>query len=40
VPVVMTVHDTEEAHMIRAIDRIKANDAVVEPPRLIRIEEF
>ena len=40
VPVVMTVHDTEEAAMARAIERIKAISAVVEPPRLIRIEEF
>ncbi len=40
VPVVMTVHDTREAAMKRAIERIKAIRAVVEPPRLIRIEEF
>ncbi|HIJ38373.1 MAG TPA: homoserine dehydrogenase, partial [Rhodospirillaceae bacterium] len=40
VPVVLTVHDTLEAAMSRAIDRIKAIAAVVEPPRLIRIEAF
>jgi len=40
VPVVMTVHDTQEAAMERAIGRIKAIEAVVEPPRLIRIEAF
>lgn len=40
VPVVMTVHDTEEAAMARAIERIRAIGAVVEAPRLIRIEAF
>ena len=40
VPVVMTVHDTEELSMNRAIGRIKAIEAVVEPPHLIRIEAF
>jgi homoserine dehydrogenase len=40
VPVVMTVHDTQDSAMSRAIRRIAAIDAVVEPPRLIRIEEF
>jgi homoserine dehydrogenase len=40
VPVVMTLHDTQEAAMDRAIGRIKAIQAVVEPPRLIRIEAF
>ncbi|MBF0334676.1 MAG: homoserine dehydrogenase [Alphaproteobacteria bacterium] len=38
VPVVMTVHDTEEAAMMRAVARISALDAAVEPPRLIRVE--
>jgi len=38
VPVVLTVHDTREASMSRAIARIAANPAVVEPPHLIRIE--
>lgn len=38
VPVVITTHETEEAGMMRAIERIAALDSVVEPPRLIRIE--
>lgn len=38
VPVVLTVHDTREAAMSRAIARISANPAVVEAPCLIRIE--
>jgi len=38
VPVVLTTHDTEEAAMRRALSRIEALDAVLEPPRLIRIE--
>jgi homoserine dehydrogenase len=38
VPVVMTVHDTVEAAMIRAVNRIAAIPAVVDPPRVIRIE--
>ena len=40
VPVVLTTHITEEAAMRRALDRIAALDAVLEPPRLIRIEDF
>jgi homoserine dehydrogenase len=38
VPVVMTMHDTEEAGMTRALDEIAAVEAIVEPPRMIRIE--
>ncbi len=38
VPVVMTVHETDEAAMARALERIAALAAVAEPPRLIRIE--
>ncbi|MFN3075405.1 MAG: homoserine dehydrogenase [Alphaproteobacteria bacterium] len=38
VPVVMTVHDTDEAAMERALGRIARLGAVVEPPRRIRIE--
>lgn len=38
VPVVLTTHETEEAAMLRAVDRISRLDAVREPPRLIRIE--
>jgi len=40
VPVVMTIHDTAEAAMMRAIARIGAIGTVVEPPRVIRIETF
>ncbi|WP_413203771.1 homoserine dehydrogenase [Rhodospirillum sp. A1_3_36] len=40
VPVVMTLHDTEEGAMTRALERIGAIDAMVEPPRVIRIETF
>ncbi len=38
VPVVMTVHDTEEARMMRAVRRMNDLDAVVEPVCVIRIE--
>jgi homoserine dehydrogenase len=40
VPVVMTTHVTVEAAMRRAINRIEALDSVLEPPRMIRIEDF
>src|SRR5207249_5132061 len=40
VPVVMTTHDTVEAAMRRALDRIAALDTVLEPPHMIRIEDF
>lgn len=40
VPVVLTTHDTEEAAMLRALDRIRALDTVVEPPRMIRVENL
>ncbi len=40
VPVVLTTHDTVEAAMRRALDRIAALDTVFEPPRMIRIEDF
>ncbi len=40
VPVVLTTHETEEARMTAAVAQIAALDAVVEPPRLIRIEQF
>jgi homoserine dehydrogenase len=40
VPVVLTTHETEEARMNAAVARIAALEAVVEPPRLIRIEQF
>jgi homoserine dehydrogenase len=38
VPVVMTMHETEEVGMTRALDEIAAIEAIVEPPRMIRIE--
>jgi len=38
VPVVITTHETEGAAMDRALRRIAALEAVVEPPRRIRIE--
>ena len=38
VPVIITTHDTDDAAMARALDRIGRLDAVLEPPRRIRIE--
>ena len=38
VPVVLVTHDCEEAAMRGALDRIRALDAVLEKPALIRIE--
>jgi homoserine dehydrogenase len=38
VDVVLTLHETSEAAVTRALSRISALDAVLEPPRLIRIE--
>ena len=38
VPVVVTVHETSEAAMLRAVARIAKLPAVAEAPRLIRIE--
>ncbi|MCH7864178.1 MAG: homoserine dehydrogenase [Proteobacteria bacterium] len=40
VPVVMTMHETEEASMVQALDEIAAIEAIVEPPRMIRIEDL
>ena len=40
VPVVMTTHLTVEAAMRRALKRIEALDTVLDPPRMIRIEDF
>ncbi len=40
VPVVITTHETREANMTRAMERIGAIEAVLEPPRLIRIESL
>ena len=38
VPVVLTTHATSEAALRRALDTIAALPAVIEPPRMIRIE--
>ncbi len=38
VPVVLVTHETEEAAMMRTVERLAALEAVVEPPRVIRIE--
>ena len=40
VPVVLTTHVTVEAAMRRSLDRIAALYTVLEPPRMIRIEDF
>ncbi len=40
VPVVLTTHVTIEAAMRRALTRIATLSTVLEPPRLIRIEDF
>ena len=40
VPVVMVLHETQEREMVRALDQIGALEAVIEPPRMIRIESL
>jgi homoserine dehydrogenase len=40
VPVVLTTHDTVEASMVRALDRIAGLDTVVERPCMIRVENL
>jgi homoserine dehydrogenase len=40
VPVVLTTHATVEAAMRRALARIERLDTVLEPPHMIRIEDF
>src|SRR5690348_8649403 len=40
VPVVLTTHITVEAAMRRALKKIETLDTVLEPPHLIRIEDF
>lgn len=37
---VLTTHLTVEAAMRRALARIERLDTVLEPPRMIRIEDF
>ena len=40
VPVVMILHETQEREMMGALDQIGALEAVIEPPRMIRIESL
>jgi homoserine dehydrogenase len=40
VPVVLTTHITVEAAMRRALKKIESLDTVLEPPHMIRIEDF
>ncbi|SCA54790.1 Homoserine dehydrogenase [Candidatus Terasakiella magnetica] len=40
VPLVLTLHETSEDSMLKALDGIGALDSVVETPRMIRIEDF
>jgi len=40
VPVVLTTHETEEAAMRRALERIGRLETVLEPPRMIRVENL
>lgn len=40
VPVVLTTHETSEASMQRALATIGAQEAVLEQPRMIRIEQY
>ena len=40
VPVVLNMHECEEAAMQRALSRIAALDSVVEEPTMIRIESL
>jgi homoserine dehydrogenase len=40
VPVVLTTHDTDEASMQRALASLSRLEAILEAPRLIRIERF
>ena len=40
VPVVLTTHETEEAAMRRALARIGALETVLEPPRMIRVDNL
>jgi homoserine dehydrogenase len=40
VPVVLTTHETSEASMVKALDRIVTLETVIEPPRMIRVQSF
>ena len=38
VNVVIVTHDVEDAALLRALKRLRSNDAVVETPHMMRIE--
>ena len=40
VSVVMTLHESIEANVILTLQDLEALEAVIEPPRMIRIEAF
>lgn len=40
VPLVLTLHQTSEENMLKALGEIESLDSVVETPRMIRIENF
>lgn len=40
VNVVIVTHDTKEASLVRALKKLEANAALIEPPHMIRIERF
>lgn len=40
VPIVLTTHETSEAAMRRALQKIKRLDTIAESPRMIRVEAF
>ena len=40
VPIVLTTHETNEANMTGALERIGTLESVIEPPRMIRIESL
>ncbi len=40
VPVVLTMHETREAAMVQALERIGALETVLDTPRMIRIEQL
>lgn len=40
VPIILVTHQCRESVMKRALDRIVAHDAIVRPPRMIRIEDL
>jgi homoserine dehydrogenase len=40
VNVVIITHNTQEANLLRALKRLQANAALVEPPHMMRIENL